>query len=492
MGWVIVDVCGEQDRPVWLSRDGIEWRPVPFDGLVGEDEWFAGTIRVGADRIVIDSASWGEALGWVGTLLGESPAETLNALPIVEVRLEGGAFFERASTEDDIRRGLGLVSAPETVADGRFLVQGQQWDEGPVWWESGAINEGWGDQQPRWIELDLGGNVTIEGAVVQADVNDEYLLSYRDPTTGEWELLWHIPYGSWGGMDTPTNPTDNTEPMIFPEPVTTDLLRFEAWSGDGMYSVSEIQVFAPEGTVTVTVAGVEDLGGSAGTVAVQPPEGTVTVTPVQWGINPDDPDWNPGIHTVLMIVEVRPLTVGVVEDVSGRLIWDETVVDLCGIDIRREGDGFLHIGDIFQTSEGCGNHPTAMQDAFDESGLPETACVTVRFGGVDHEYCSPLTRPRRWRPVGSIRRCVWWCRFRTLSDHDAMSASTPTTRSPRSISTLVLEAGRRTPSANNRQWWDFVVRIYCRQLSELTGVWQRGEAPRRGGSRGSGDRRGHR
>ena len=48
---------------------------------------------------------------------------------------------------------------------------------------------------------------------------------------------------------------------MFAEPVTTDLLRFEAWSGDGMYSVSEIQVFAPEGTVTVTVAGVEDAEG---------------------------------------------------------------------------------------------------------------------------------------------------------------------------------------------------------------------------------------
>ncbi|MDR9451725.1 MAG: nitroreductase family protein [Acidimicrobiia bacterium] len=36
----------------------------------------------------------------------------------------------------------------------------------------------------------------------------------------------------------------------------------------------------------------------------------------------------------------------------------------------------------------------------------------------------------------------------------------------------ILEAGRRTPSANNRQWWDFVVCTDPRQLSELTGVWQ--------------------
>ncbi len=44
-----------------------------------------------------------------------------------------------------------------------------------------------------------------------------------------------------------------------------------------------------------------------------------------------------------------------------------------------------------QTTEGCGNHPTAMQDAFDEFGLPETAFVTGRFGGLDHEDRAPLS-----------------------------------------------------------------------------------------------------
>jgi hypothetical protein len=32
-----------------------------------------------------------------------------------------------------------------------------------------------------------------------------------------------------------------------------------------------------------------------------------------------------------------------------------------------------------------------MQDAFDEYGLPETACVAVRVDGLDHEYCAPLS-----------------------------------------------------------------------------------------------------
>jgi len=36
----------------------------------------------------------------------------------------------------------------------------------------------------------------------------------------------------------------------------------------------------------------------------------------------------------------------------------------------------------------------------------------------------------------------------------------------------ILEAGRRSPSARNRQWWDFVVCTDRQQLTELAGVWQ--------------------
>jgi hypothetical protein len=114
-------------------------------------------------------------------------------------------------------------------------------------------------------------------------------------------------------------------------------------------------------------------------------------TPVEWGIALEEESWGPGVYTVFMTVDVRPLLPDQVEDVSGRLMWDETVVDLCNIGLDDVGDGFLHIGDTFQTIEGCGANPTAMQDAFDEFGLPETACVAVRLDGVDYEYCAPLT-----------------------------------------------------------------------------------------------------
>jgi hypothetical protein len=80
---------------------------------------------------------------------------------------------------------------------------------------------------------------------------------------------------------------------------------------------------------------------------------------VRWEIIPEA-DWGPGVYTVFMEMDARPLTGTNVDDVSGRLIWDETVVDLCGIGFDR-GNGFLQIGDIFQTTEGCGSNPTAMQ-----------------------------------------------------------------------------------------------------------------------------------
>jgi sugar lactone lactonase YvrE len=182
-------------------------------------------------------------------------------LPVESVRLQGGPFFERATAGFDPRRGFGSVVAPESVIDGVFFDRGPQWDQGPVWWESGAVKPVWGDEQPRWIELDLGGQVTIGSAVVQADENDEYLLSYRDPNSGEWEPLWQIDSIS-GSFAIQPDSARYIERTIFTEPVTTDRLRFEALSGDGMYSVSEIQVFRPPNAGLGT-------GAETGTISIQ-------------------------------------------------------------------------------------------------------------------------------------------------------------------------------------------------------------------------------
>ena len=79
--------------------------------------------------------------------------------------------------------------------------------------------------------------------MVQADVNDDYLLSYRDPKAAKWRLLWDVPLGEAGGMATRPQQGDASVRWPLARQVVTDALRFEATSGDAQYSVSEIAVF---------------------------------------------------------------------------------------------------------------------------------------------------------------------------------------------------------------------------------------------------------
>ncbi len=125
----------------------------------------------------------------------------------------------------------------------------------------------------------------------------------------------------------------------------------------------------------------------------------LTFTPDRWTVTLDS------VHTVFMIADVSPLTVNDVQALGASLVWDETQVLLCAdpsfppelrgsfVKIREEGDGFLTIGDGFESNnqggEGC-NISTSMQSAFNDYGLPETACLSVRSRGLDNEYCAPL------------------------------------------------------------------------------------------------------
>lgn len=108
----------------------------------------------------------------------------------------------------------------------------------------------------------------------------------------------------------------------------------------------------------------------------------------EWRI--DLGDEGSGIHTVFLIKTFSPLEEDDLQDQGGRLIWPETEVELCNIGIRAVGDGFLQVGDIFPTSEGC-EDSSEMQQAFDDFGLPDTACVFVRSNGIEDEHCAPLT-----------------------------------------------------------------------------------------------------
>ena len=95
-----------------------------------------------------------------------------------------------------------------------------------------------------------------------------------------------------------------------------------------------------------------------------------------------------------MIADVTPLLEADVQSVSGKLVWNETEVDMCFADVRHDGVDFVRVGDGFESNfQGLGcSENAAMEAAFNDYGIPENACLTVRTGNVDHEYCAPLNK----------------------------------------------------------------------------------------------------
>jgi hypothetical protein len=167
------------------------------------------------------------------------------------------------------------------------------------------------------------------------------------------------------------------------------------WSTDGRFLLLEqwpVEPIGDEGLMFYDVTTGTSLTvprpPNVGDVRTLEPVATAEQSfPIEWWIADDS---SSGTQMVHMIVEIWPLTPDQVEDVTGRLVWDGVVVDLCNVGIRESGDMFVHIGDIFRIDEGCGADPTAMQDAFDKYGTPDTGCLTVKAEGVEHEYCAPL------------------------------------------------------------------------------------------------------
>jgi hypothetical protein len=136
----------------------------------------------------------------------------------------------------------------------------------------------------------------------------------------------------------------------------------------------------PEGSIWVA--------GEGRLYRVAPP-GEISLNVVDWRIELDEA--GPGVHTVHMRVDVFGLSPDQVGSTSGTLAWDDTIVDLCAIGIDF-GGGVFEVGDIFETTEGCGSNPNAMQDAFDAYGTPAQACVHIQADdGILHSICEPLS-----------------------------------------------------------------------------------------------------
>lgn len=142
-----------------------------------------------------------------------------------------------------------------TLTDGSFLPVNQQWNIGTVFWQGGAPD------LADVVTVTLAQAAWVTGLTLEADNNDLYDVSYRDPG-GSWHDLVTMgptPDSNWGlGTDTATFAG-----------VSATAFRISAAGGDGSYALAE---FLAEGTPltvpepgmgTLLLAGLAALGTAA-------------------------------------------------------------------------------------------------------------------------------------------------------------------------------------------------------------------------------------
>lgn len=159
-----------------------------------------------------------------------------SAIPLVSASALAGGYYNAAQGQGvAVVAGSTNGAAPSTLTDGTFLPAGTQWQTGTVWWTGTGST----------LEIGLGDEITVSGAIVQADNNDTYRLWYRDLDTGLFEELWTVGTVSGAGMRTRPDASDDTDIFFLPSAVTTDTIRIAAIGGDGAYSLSEVQIWSP-------------------------------------------------------------------------------------------------------------------------------------------------------------------------------------------------------------------------------------------------------
>ena len=168
---------------------------------------------------------------------------------------------------------------------------------------------------------------------------------------------------------------------------------------DRYYTETEIDTL-----IGAIPAGPEGPQGEQGPPGLEGPAGSIdnasapalSFTPAEWTITGS----GPGVETIFIVANVSPLTADEIEVLDGRLVWEAVEIDLCAapdfsaIGIRGGGDGYVTVGDGFETDRqdtGCPIND-AMQIAFANYGPPLTACLSVDAiaGDFPIEYCAPL------------------------------------------------------------------------------------------------------
>jgi hypothetical protein len=140
--------------------------------------------------------------------------------------------------------------ALNTLTDGAFVLDEQTWTDGSVYWNGTSTI----------LEIDLGGQFNISGLISQVDNNDDYRVTFRNPTTGLFGSPFVFSPINSTGLRTFPNPTDNSEIGALPSTVLADRVRFQAIDGDNSYSVTEIQLFGTSTVPEPTTIGLTALG----------------------------------------------------------------------------------------------------------------------------------------------------------------------------------------------------------------------------------------
>jgi hypothetical protein len=133
----------------------------------------------------------------------------------------------------------------------RLLIDGQSPPEGSAW--NSGHNIHWQETDTYFI-LDLGGDFTVSGLLLQVDANDDYNVDYSLDGIDYIPLVQirenHGDIAS--GMDTmSTVPGDPHFVMELEfEPVSARFIKVTAVAGDAKFALSEVQVFGERGAVT--------------------------------------------------------------------------------------------------------------------------------------------------------------------------------------------------------------------------------------------------
>lgn len=123
--------------------------------------------------------------------------------------------------------GHGTLAPASTITDGIFHPEHSYWSSDSVWWEAD-------DPSGQSIDIDLQGNKSIVGFLVQADDNDDYYL------TGDSGWICDVAFAGGGGLI--------TRSITLPTPVVTSHLHLFAYPGvisghDSSFACTEIQAF---------------------------------------------------------------------------------------------------------------------------------------------------------------------------------------------------------------------------------------------------------